>query len=47
MHERQRKAHSSRRIHQGRREHMSDIVQAAAGLLSHQQPATTPSGTRR
>ncbi|MFD4476048.1 transposase family protein [Streptomyces sp. NPDC058471] len=53
MHERQRKAHSSRRIrvehgighlknwralarHHGRREHMSDIVQAAAGLLSHQ-----------
>lgn len=56
MHERQRKAHSSRRIcvehgiahlknrralarHFGRREHMSDIVQAVAGLLSHQQSA--------
>ncbi|MEU8974582.1 transposase family protein [Streptomyces monashensis] len=56
MHERQRKAHSSRRIrvehgiahlknwralarHLGRREHMSDIVQAVAGLLSHQQTA--------
>ncbi|MCN9243072.1 transposase family protein [Streptomyces sp. RY43-2] len=55
-HERQRKAHSSRRIrvehgiahlknwralvrHLGRREHMSDIVQAVAGLLSHQQTA--------
>ncbi len=54
MHERQRKAHSSRRIrvehgiahlknwralarHLGRREHMSDTVQAIAGLLSHQQ----------
>ncbi|WP_415940116.1 transposase family protein [Streptomyces sp. 039-1] len=54
IHERQRKAHSSRRIrvehgighlknwralarHHGRREHMSDIVQAVAGLLSHQQ----------
>lgn len=54
MHERQRKAHSSRRIrvehgiarmknwralarHLGRREHMSDIVQAIASLLSHQQ----------
>ncbi|MEU6622036.1 transposase family protein [Streptomyces litmocidini] len=54
MHERQRKAHSSRRIrvehgiahlknwralarHLGRREHMSDMVQAVAGLLSHQQ----------
>ena len=54
MHERQRKAHSSRRIrvehgiahlknwralarHLGRREHMSDTVQAVAGLLS--QPA--------
>ncbi|WP_420000364.1 transposase family protein [Streptomyces boninensis] len=63
MHERQRKAHSSRRIrvehgighlknwrslarHHGRREHMSDIIQAVAGLLSHQQAATTPSGTR-
>ncbi|MFD3505325.1 transposase family protein [Streptomyces sp. NPDC058678] len=57
MHERQRKAHSSRRIrvehgiahlknwralarHHGRREHMTDIVQAVAGLLSHQQTAT-------
>jgi hypothetical protein len=56
MHERQRKAHSSRRIrvehgiahlknwralarHLGRREHMSDTVQAIAGLLSHQQTA--------
>ncbi|MDF3299433.1 transposase [Streptomyces tropicalis] len=54
MHERQRKAHSSRRIrvehgiahlknwralarHLGRREHMSDTVQAVAALLSHQQ----------
>ncbi|MFJ9720875.1 transposase family protein [Streptomyces sp. NPDC101213] len=54
IHERQRKAHSSRRIrvehgiahlknwrtlarHLGRREHMSDTVQAVAGLLSHQQ----------
>ncbi|MGW2617568.1 transposase family protein [Streptomyces sp. NPDC001500] len=54
MHERQRKAHSSRRIrvehgiarlknwralarHLGRREHMSDTIQAIAGLLSHQQ----------
>ncbi|WP_399220561.1 transposase family protein [Streptomyces sp. T12] len=54
MHERQRKAHSSRRIrvehgiahlknwralarHLGRREHISDTVQAIAGLLSHQQ----------
>ncbi|WP_327591623.1 transposase family protein [Streptomyces chartreusis] len=26
--------------HLGRREHMSDIVQAIAGLLSHQQTAT-------
>ncbi|MFF5092739.1 transposase family protein [Streptomyces niveus] len=56
MHERQRKAHSSRRIrvehgiahlknwralarHLGRREHMSDTVQAITGLLSHQQSA--------
>jgi hypothetical protein len=56
MHERQRKAHSSRRIrvehgiahlknwrvlarHLGRREHLSDTVQAVAGLLSHQQTA--------
>ncbi|WP_260868131.1 transposase family protein [Streptomyces sp. SLBN-134] len=54
MHERQRKAYSSRRIrvehgiahlknwrslarHLGRREHMSDTIQAVAGLLSHQQ----------
>ncbi|MGX1218798.1 hypothetical protein RKD42_000057 [Streptomyces ambofaciens] len=54
MHERQRKAHSSRRIrvehgiahlknwralarHLGRREHMSDTIQAVASLLSHQQ----------
>ncbi|WP_413754983.1 transposase family protein [Streptomyces sp. MMBL 11-3] len=54
--ERQRTAHSSRRIriehgiahlknwralarHLGRREHMSDTVQAVAGLLSHQQTA--------
>ncbi|MET8117412.1 transposase family protein, partial [Streptomyces prasinus] len=52
MYERQRTAHSSRRIrvehgishlknwrslarHHGRREHMSDIIQAVAGLLSH------------
>ncbi|MFE9045726.1 transposase family protein [Streptomyces sp. NPDC007818] len=56
MCERQRKAHSSRRIrvehgiahlknwralarHLGRREHISDTVQAVAGLLSHQQTA--------
>ncbi|MFE5908235.1 transposase [Streptomyces wedmorensis] len=56
MHERQRKAHSSRRIRVGhgiahlknwrvpagrlgRREHMSDPVQAVAGLLSQQQTA--------
>lgn len=54
MYERQRKAHSSRRIrvehgiahlknwraltrHLGRREHMSETVQAVASLLSHQQ----------
>ncbi|MGY5060951.1 transposase family protein [Streptomyces sp. 900105755] len=54
IYERQRKAHSSRRIrvehgiahlknwralarHLGRREHVSDTVQAIAGLLSHQQ----------
>ncbi|MFC8248437.1 transposase family protein [Streptomyces chartreusis] len=60
MHERQRKAHSSRRIwvehgiahlknwralarHHGRREHMTDTVQAVAGLLSHQQTAAKPS----
>ncbi|MFH9016409.1 transposase family protein [Streptomyces sp. NPDC017943] len=64
MHERQRKAHSSRRIrvehgiahlknwralarHLGRREHMSDTVQAVAGLLSHQQTADlTPARQR-
>ncbi|MFD8125419.1 transposase family protein [Streptomyces albidoflavus] len=63
MYERQRKAHSSRRIrvehgighlknwrslarHHGRREHMSDIVQAVAGLLSHQQTATMARDTR-
>ncbi|MBB4796211.1 IS5 family transposase [Streptomyces nodosus] len=56
MYERQRKAHSSRRIrvehgiahlknwralasHLGRREHISDTVQAVAVLLSHQQTA--------
>ncbi|MCG3042824.1 transposase family protein [Streptomyces fenghuangensis] len=56
MYERQRTAHSSRRIrvehgiahlknwralarHLGRREHISDTVQAVAGLLSHQQTA--------
>ncbi|MFF5924323.1 transposase family protein [Streptomyces flavochromogenes] len=56
MHERRRKAHSSRRIrvehgiahlknwralarHLGRREHVSDTIQAVAGLLSHQQTA--------
>ncbi|MFE7587749.1 transposase family protein [Streptomyces gardneri] len=54
MHERQRKAHSSRRIrvehgiahlknwralarHHGRREYVTDTIQAIAGLLSHQQ----------
>ncbi|MFD7961278.1 transposase family protein [Streptomyces zaomyceticus] len=63
MHERQRKAHSSRRIrvehgiahlknwraltrHLGRREHISDTVQAVAGLLSHQQTAD-PSPARQ
>ncbi|MFE9500541.1 transposase family protein [Streptomyces collinus] len=64
MHQRQRIAHSSRRIrvehgiahlknwralsrHLGRREHMSDIVQAVAGLLSHQQTADlTTTGQR-
>ncbi|NYE43522.1 transposase [Streptomyces fulvorobeus] len=63
MHERQRKAHSSRRIrvehgighlknwralarHHGRREHMSDIIQAVAGLPSHQQTATVASSLR-
>jgi hypothetical protein len=56
MYQRQRTAHSSRRIrvehgiahlknwrtltrHLGRREHISDTVQAVAGLLSHQQTA--------
>lgn len=64
MHERQRKAHSSRRIrvehgiahlknwralarHHGRREHMTDIVQAVAGLLSHQQTATLSGDPRK
>jgi hypothetical protein len=32
--------------HYGRREHMSDIIQAVAGLLSHQQTATAAGGTR-
>ncbi|MEU3417112.1 transposase [Streptomyces murinus] len=61
MHERQREAHSSRRIrvehgiahlknrraparHLGRREHISDTVQAVAALLSHQQTADLPPG---
>uniref|UniRef100_UPI0020A6ADF6 transposase family protein n=1 Tax=Streptomyces sp. MNP-20 TaxID=2721165 RepID=UPI0020A6ADF6 len=61
IYERQRKAHSSRRIrvehgiahlknwralarHLGRREHMSDTIQAVAGLLSHQQTATRGAG---
>jgi len=64
MHERQRKAHSSRRIrvehgiahlknwralarHHGRREHMTDIIQAVAGLLSHQQTATLSDDQRK
>ncbi|MFI9833733.1 transposase family protein [Streptomyces sp. NPDC051913] len=64
MHERQRKAHSSRRIrvehgiahlknwralarHHGRREHMTDIVQAVAGLLSHQQTAMLSGNQRK
>ncbi|WP_234383914.1 transposase family protein [Streptomyces sp. NRRL WC-3723] len=64
IHERQRKAHSSRRIrvehgiahlknwralarHLGRREHMSDTVQAVAGLLSHQQTADLTSARQR
>ncbi|MGW9241309.1 transposase family protein [[Kitasatospora] papulosa] len=64
MYERQRKAHSSRRIrvehgiahlknwralarHLGRREHMSDTVQAVAGLLSHQQTADLTSPRQR
>ncbi|MCG3040031.1 transposase [Streptomyces sp. S1A] len=64
MYERQRTAHSSRRIrvehgiahlknwralarHLGRREHISDTVQAVAGLLSHQQTADlTPTRQR-
>jgi hypothetical protein len=44
MHERQRKAHSSRRI---RVEHMSDTVQAVASLLSHQQTADLDPGRER
>ncbi|SEE23602.1 transposase [Streptomyces sp. TLI_105] len=61
IYERQRKAHSSRRIrvehgiahlknwralarHHGRREHMSDTIQAVAGLLSHPQAATLGPG---
>ncbi|MEU1371440.1 hypothetical protein ABZ454_35715 [Streptomyces sp. NPDC005803] len=32
--------------HHGRREHMSDIIHAVAGLLSRQQATTTASGTR-
>ncbi|MFG2841553.1 transposase family protein [Streptomyces zaomyceticus] len=64
MHERQRKAHSSRRIrvehgiahlknwralarHLGRREHMSDTVQAVASLLSHQQTVDLSSRRQR
>lgn len=64
MHERERKAHSSRRIrvehgiprlknrralarHHGRREHMTGIVQAVAGLLSHQQTATLSGDSRK
>lgn len=31
----------------GRREHMSDIIQAVAGLLAYQQAAVTTRGTRR
>ncbi|MFE6070111.1 transposase family protein [Streptomyces sp. NPDC056525] len=63
MHERQRKAHSSRRIrvehgiahlknwralarHHGRREHMTDTIQAIAGLLSHQQTTTLAADER-
>lgn len=62
VHERQRKAHSSRRIrvehgiahlknrralasHLGHREFMSPVVQAVAGLLSHQQSADLIRGT--
>ncbi|MFD5667825.1 transposase family protein [Streptomyces anthocyanicus] len=64
VHERQRKAHSSRRIrvehgiahlknwrslarHLGRREHISDTVQAVASLLSHQQIGTWTRHRRR
>nr|WP_245727401.1 transposase [Streptomyces vietnamensis] len=64
MYERQRKAHSSRRIRVehgiahlknrralarrlGRREHMSDTVQAVAGLLSHQQAVDLSSKRQR
>ncbi|MFE6286054.1 transposase family protein [Streptomyces sp. NPDC057877] len=32
--------------HLGRREHMSDIVQAVAGLLSHQQSAALSRGVQ-
>ncbi|MEF9886899.1 transposase family protein [Streptomyces sp. P9-A4] len=63
MHERRRKAHSSRRIrvehgiahlkkwralarHHGRREHMTDTVQAIADLLSHQQTITLAADER-
>ena len=63
MYERQRKAHSSRRIrvehgiahlknwralarHHGRREHISDIIQAVAALHTHQQTATLSDGPR-
>ncbi|MFP8960853.1 transposase family protein [Streptomyces nanhaiensis] len=64
LYQRQRTAHSSRRIrvehgiahlknwralarHLGRREHISDTVQAVAGLLSHQQTADlTPTRQR-
>ncbi|MFJ6076488.1 transposase family protein [Streptomyces sp. NPDC093065] len=64
MYERQRKAHSSRRIRVehgiahlkswralarqlGRREHMSDTVQAIAALLSHQQTVDLTSARPR
>lgn len=63
IHERQRKAHSSRRIrvehgiahlknwralarHHGRREHMTDTIQAIAALLSHQQTHTLATDQR-
>ncbi|WP_406053684.1 transposase [Streptomyces sp. NBC_01077] len=63
MHERQRKAHSSRRIrvkhgiahlknwralarHHGCCEHMTDTIQAIAGLLSHQQTTILMAGQR-